>query len=254
VRDILTAVELVRKQPGIDASQIFLMGTSEGTFLCAQAATRAPRKIKGLILYAVLSSMLRDALKYMASDGAFLALRRYFDTDKDGRISKEEFEADPRKYRERALKNTGFNVFDPGGDGFFTVEDMRTLRKSLLDAVDTNNYAAINDWLKGSAAVSIPRDWVKDHFQHPAMWTFLSRLDMPIGLFHGDADNLTPIEGVKRLEEQAKKAGKTKMQFHYFADLDHSLGIGAYFITGNLPEGHKAIFEYIKNQVQKKRP
>ena len=108
------------------------------------------------------------------------------------------------------------------------------------------------EWLKVTAAVSIPKDWLQDHFAHPAMWTFLSRLDIPIGLFHGDADNLTPIEGVKKLEDQAKTSGKTKMKFHYFQDLDHSLGIGVYFVRGTLPEGHKAIFEYLKNQVQKK--
>jgi hypothetical protein len=188
----------------------------------------------------------------MAADGAFLAIRRYFDTDKDGRISKQEYEADPRKYRERALKNTGFEVFDTSGDGFFTVEDMRGLVKSHLDAIDTSDYGSINNRLKVTAAVSIPNDWVKDHFAHAPMWTFLSRLTMPIGLFHGDADNLTPIEGVKKLEEMAKQSGKSNMKFHYFEGLDHSLGLAAYFAGGALPDGHKAIFEYIRSQVGKK--
>jgi pimeloyl-ACP methyl ester carboxylesterase len=251
VRDALSAVEAVRKQPGVDAAQIYLMGTSEGTLLAAETASRAPKQIKGLILYAVLSSTLRDALRYMAADGAYLAIRRFFDSDKDGRISRQEYEADPKKYRERALKNTAFEVFDTGGDGYFTVEDMRGLRKSLLDAIDKSDYAAINNWLKVTAAVSIPNDWVKDHFAHAPMWTFLSKLDMPIGLFHGDADNLTPIEGVKKLESMAKQAGKTRMQFHYFDGLDHSLGLASYFAGGALPEGHKAIFEYIRSLVAK---
>jgi pimeloyl-ACP methyl ester carboxylesterase len=252
VRDALTAIEVVRKQPGIDGSQIFLMGTSEGTMLAAETATRAPKPVKGLVLYAVLSNTLKDALRYMSADGAFLALRRFFDTDKDGKISKNEFDADALKYRERALKDVGFQVFDSSGDGNFTVDEMRTLRKTRLDAIETNNYAAMYEWLKVTAAVSIPKGWLEDHFAHPAMWTFLSRLDLPIGFFHGDADNLTPIEDVKKLEEQAKRSGKTEMKFHYFQDLDHSLGIGAYFVRGTLPEGHRAIFEYIKNQVQKK--
>lgn len=42
VRDILTAVQAVRKQPGLGGAKIFLMGASEGTFLCAQAVARAP--------------------------------------------------------------------------------------------------------------------------------------------------------------------------------------------------------------------
>jgi hypothetical protein len=71
-------------------------------------------------------------------------------------------------------------------------------------------------------------------------------------LFHGVADTFTPVEGVRKLEEAARQADKTKMQFRYFEKLDHSLGIGAYFVTGNLPDGHKAIFEFINDQVRKK--
>ena len=74
---------------------------------------------------------------------------------------------------------------------------------------------------------------------------------MPIGLFHGIDDNLTDVGGVRQLEEQAKKAGKTNMEFAYFGGLDHSLGIGQYFVRGTLPDGHQAIFEYIARQSRK---
>ena len=57
---------------------------------------------------------------------------------------------------------------------------------------------------------------------------------------------------MKRLEVEAKKAGKSKMEFHYFENLDHTLGIAGYFVKGTLPEGHKAIFEFIKEQTAKK--
>lgn len=84
------------------------------------------------------------------------------------------------------------------------------------------------------------------------MWTFLSRLDMPVGLFHGTKDAWTSVEGVKKLEDQAKKAGKSNLKFHYFEGVGHSLGIEPYFVSGVLPEGHKAIFAYIDSQVRKK--
>src|SRR5678816_1649354 len=44
VRDVLSAVALVRKQPGIDPAKVFLMGASEGTLLAVQAAARAPKE------------------------------------------------------------------------------------------------------------------------------------------------------------------------------------------------------------------
>jgi hypothetical protein len=39
------------------------------------------------------------------------------------------------------------------------------------------------------------------------------------------------------------------MEFHYFHNLDHTLNIGLYFVKGTLPDGHKAIFEFIRTQV-----
>jgi dipeptidyl aminopeptidase/acylaminoacyl peptidase len=71
-------------------------------------------------------------------------------------------------------------------------------------------------------------------------------------LFQGSGDVNVPIAGVRKLEETARKAGKTKMEFHYFDNLDHSLNILEYFLRGTLPAGHTAIFEFIKKQTEKK--
>jgi pimeloyl-ACP methyl ester carboxylesterase len=254
VRDILSVVEVVKKQPGIDTSQIFLMGASEGTLLAAEAASRAPGQIKGLILYGVMSGNMRETFRFIVTDGAFILYRKVFDADKDGKISKAEFEADPYKYRENVFKNAGFENFDRNGDGFWTGDEMKLLSKVYLDAIDSDNFEVLDRWATGSAGVTTPKGWFKDHFAHPAIWTFLSKLDISIGLFQGDADLSTSGEGVRKMEELAKKAGKSNMHFYYFERLDHSLGIISYFVRGTLPDGHKAIFEYINNQVGKKQP
>jgi len=255
VRDVISAVELVRKQPGIDASRIFLMGGSEGTLLAAEAASRIPKQIRGLILYGVLTVNMRENFKYILTDGSFLSLRRNFDTDKDGRISKQEFEADPNKFREKAAKNEAFSTLDKNGDGFFTAEDLVMLSerlRNLRDAADQENYEVLNEWAKTSAGVSTPKDWFKDHFAHQSIWTFLAKLNIAVGCFQGGEDAFVPIDGVRKLEEQAKRAGKSKMEFHYFESLDHSLNIGEYFVKGTLPAGHQAIFEFIRQQTAKK--
>jgi dienelactone hydrolase len=256
VRDLMSAVELVKKQPGIDASRIFLMGASEGTLLAAEAAARIPKQIRGLILYGVLTANMRENFKYIVTDGSFLSWGGNFDTDKDGRVSKQEFEADPKKFRERALKNEAFSTFDKNGDGFFTAEELvmhyERLR-NLIDAVNTENYEVLNEWAKTSGSVSTPKDWFKDQFAHQPIWTFLAKLNIAVGCFQGGADTMVPIDGVRKLEEQAKRAGKSKMEFHYFDDLDHSLNIGEYFVKGTLPTGHQAIFEFIRQQTAKKQ-
>lgn len=255
VRDVMSAVELVRKHPGVDASRIFLMGASEGTLLAAEAASRIPKQIRGLILYGVLTANMRENFKYIVTDGSFLSWRGNFDTDKDGKVSKQEFEADPKKFRERALKNEAFSTFDKNGDGFFTAEDLVMLSerlRNLRDAVNAENYEVLNEWAKTSAGVSTPKDWFKDQFAHEPIWNFLAKINIAVGCFQGSADAMVPIDGVRKLEEQAKKAGKSKMEFHYFEGLDHSLNIGDYFVKGTLPAGHQAIFEFIRQQTARK--
>jgi len=205
-----------------------------------------------LILYAVVSTTLKDAMHYMAADGAFLQIGQLFDMNKDGKISKEELSADPRKTAAAGLSTVTFEQLDADGDGFFAAEDFRQLRKGLLEAIDTGKFDAIYSWLKLTSAVSTPPNWLEDHYAHPPMWTFLSPLKIPVGLFHGTADQLTPIADVKKLEERAKSASKSNMQFQYFEGLDHSLGLGRYFSGGPLPEGHEAIFEFIRTQTQQK--
>ena len=252
VRDILSAVLAVKKEKGIDGTRIFLMGASEGTLLASEAASRIPKEIHGLILYGVLTTTMRENFKYIVTDGAYLTWRGYFDTDKDGKISKQEFEADPHKYREKALKNAPFEAIDKNADGFFTSQEFGLFPNPLRDAVDAENYEVLNQWAKASAAVATPKDWFKDHFAHQPIWSFLSKVNISVALFHGDADAMVPIDGVRRLEVQAKNAGKSKMEFHYFEELDHSLNIGEYFVKGRLPAGHQAIFEFIKKQTAKK--
>ena len=93
--------------------------------------------------------------------------------------------------------------------------------------------------------MSLPTGWFKDHFSQPPMWEFVKGLDMPIGLFQGDGDAMTPIASVRGLQQRATEAGKTNLEFHFFEGLDHSLSIGRWFVRGVLPEGHAALFAFI---------
>jgi hypothetical protein len=188
----------------------------------------------------------------MTADGNFLMLRGYFDRDKDVTITLKEFEDDGRGFRKAAMPTAPFSMFDLDGNGVYTVEEARTRAKQLHDAVDADNFEIVDAFLAKTAMVSIPKGWARDEFAQPPMWTFLSALTMPIGLFHGTDDNLTSVEGVRALEALAKKDGKTNMEFSYFGGLEHTLGIGAYFVRGTLPDGHQAIFQYIGKQTGKR--
>ncbi|MEX2242986.1 MAG: prolyl oligopeptidase family serine peptidase [Fimbriimonadaceae bacterium] len=251
VYDVISALASVRGRSDIDSSRVYLMGASEGTLLAAEAAATVPELFAGLVLYGVMSSNMRYTFDYIMTDGAFLVYRQVFDADKDGTISKAEFEADPAKYRANTLGGAEFSVFDKDGDGRFTSDEMRSLTKPYTDAIDQENFAVLDAWAASAAAVATPKGWFKDHFAHKPIWSFLQELDVPVGLFHGDLDTSVPIEGLKLMESKAKAAGKTKMEFHYFTGVGHTIGVERYFVNGTVPAGHTAIFDFIKKVVSR---
>lgn len=251
VRDALAAIEVAARQPGVDAERLFLIGASEGSLLAAETATRAGDRVRGLVLYSILASTLQDATRYMAGDGAFNQMNDLFDTNRDGGTSREEYEADARGYRKAALGSITFEQLDENGDGVFAAADLRALRKPLLDAIDSKNVEPVYQWLALTAAVSLPKGWLEDHFAHPPMWSFLARLDIPVAVLHGTADNLTPVAGTRELEAIVTAAEKTNIEFHYFDGLDHSLGLARYFAAGApLPAGHEAILQFLRKHAR----
>jgi pimeloyl-ACP methyl ester carboxylesterase len=250
VRDAVTAVRLVQKQTGIDPSQIFLHSMSEGTLLCAETAASIPKEIKGLVLAAVLTDM-KAAMKFMMTDGVFEQHRGHWDANRDGTITAEEFDADPRGIRKLMPPGIVLARFDRTGDGAYTVEDARMNGKTLVDAVDTQNMAVLNGWLKAVAMVDTPDGWLADHLKHQNTEAFLSQLDMPIGFFQGEADALTPVAEVRALEQRMKAAGKTKMEFHYFPGLGHDLAGLQYFMRGTPSDAFKAMFEFVRKQTSR---
>ena len=237
VRDIHSAISAVRQHDGLAETSIFLMGASEGTLLAAEAASRAPEEVSALVLYGVLATNLRETFRYIMSDGDFLKYKASMDADGDEVISKEEWE--------KVVTTTPYEQADRNGDGIFSVDDIKVLTKKYLDAIDNDDFAVLQAWSTSNAAVAVPDNWFQDHFEHEDNWAFLSKLDIPVGCFHGDMDAMTPIRAVKDLEAKARAAGLDKMEFHYFDGYDHTLKVARYFVNGKVPRGHRAIFEFI---------
>jgi len=247
VQDGVSAVRTLQKQPGVDPSRIVLRGISEGTLLAAEIAVQIPSEVAGLVLSGVIGSTLKDALEFMASGGVYLQHLRLWDGDKDGRISLAEFEAagGPAVLPPGAT----FKTLDPDGDGLYTIADRSVLSAGLVNAIRTDNFDGFLPWLEASAGVAVPRTvrlWMQDHSTQPTMWDLLQKLSIPVGLFQGETDANTPAAQVRALEQKAKAAGKTNLEFRYFDGLDHGLGTMVYFNTGKPSAGYAAIFEFMK--------
>lgn len=249
VQDAISAIRMLQNQPDVDPTAIVLRGISEGTLLAAEVAVEVPDEVAGLVLSGVVGSTLKDATVFMASDGGYLQHLGFWDADKDGRISPEEFDADPSGIRARLPPGADFAAFDRDGDGAYTREDMRAASQPLTDAIRSDDFAAFIPWLEASAVARVPGSattWYQDHLRQPRMWDLLARLTMPVGLFQGEADGNTSAEGVRMLEELARAAGKTNLEFHYSEGLGHGLGTIDYFNTGTPSAGYAAIFDFMK--------
>jgi len=252
VSDLLAAIALVREQPGVDAKRIYLIAASEGTLLAAEAAARAPGMVAALVLYGVMADNMRETFRYIMSDGAFLQYRDFMDADNDGRITPDEYERAVQGPRGVRLRSTPFTAFDANKDSVFSVDDIRVGTKPYLDAIERRDYTVLSAWARSFAGVATPAGWFEDHFEHQTLWTFLSQLNVPVGLFQGELDPMTPAAAVHALQERAEAAGMKNLSFRYFARGDHSLGVGTYFVRGSIPEGHQAIFDFVRALVRRR--
>jgi len=249
VRDGIAAVRVLQKETGVDASQIFLRGISEGTLLAVEIAASIPNEVKGLVLSGVIGDTLKSSLKFMASGGAYMQHLGHWDADRDGRISAQEFETDPKGIRKRMPATVVFRTFDTDGDGFYTLPEYLAASKPLVDLIEAENFDVIERWLQATGAATVPnptRAWLKDHFSQPSMWALVSKLTMSIGFFQGELDANTSAADVRVLEQQAKTAGKTNFEFSYYAGLDHGLGTLEYFTRGTPSPGYTAIFAFMR--------
>jgi hypothetical protein len=95
VNDVISAVSSIRKLKGHEATKIILYGHSEGSIIAVQVAKVIPNNIHALVLSGTVAIPFKETLKYLITDGAFLIYRRFLDTNKDGKITREEFKSVP---------------------------------------------------------------------------------------------------------------------------------------------------------------
>jgi pimeloyl-ACP methyl ester carboxylesterase len=134
----------------------------------------------------------------------------------------------------------------------YRASQAKPVDQGLLEAIDSGKFVTIDRWLTATDAATTPAHWLQDHYAYPAMESFLSQLDIPVGVFQGEADTMFPASGVKALESRLKQLDKTNFEFHYFEGLDQDLGLSHYFGGGPLPVAHREIFEFIKQLDTKK--
>lgn len=252
VNDVLAILDYITKNyAGIP---VWLLGWSEGTIISPLIA-KETNKIRGMFLCGYCNENLLDILKWQLNgNAALIAYRRFFDYDRKGYISKEDFDRDRYGVREALFGNFEFKDIDNDMDGKLTAVDFAVFANpksprdhldAMLKAIESGN----DEWLKNNHAIRLTSGWFKEHALLKPNKDVLPDLNIPIHIFSGEYDYMTPEFYTKEIEETFTKLGKTNLMTHYFKNHDHDLNFVLYPLKGELSEGMVCLFDTIKNSV-----
>lgn len=226
-------------------SKIALLGCSEGTIIASMVADRKVEKIDALLLFGYANDNLFDIIKWQYSGkSSIINLRKYFDTNKDNMISKDEYESIDSiavMGRTRVLRNASFESLDMVKDSILDFRDFASKTipyfEYLLKMIDSDNDAWI--W-QNYFRVKIR--WLKEHFQLEANKTRLLRIDVPIYIFHGIEDANVPVEGVYDIQSRFRQANKTNLKCFIFEGHNHDLNYLDWPFEHRISKGLNSVF------------
>ena len=245
IKDIATFISTLRKDTRLKKAKVVLLGWSEGTVLAAMAAEDKRNKVSAIFLCGYVNDNMADVIKWQNVGGsAMVSFRDAFDKNKDGLISKSEYEADDKiaiGFRKR-LQGVQFEQLDVNKDNSITAADFEVLQKAKYDAILDAYNRGDEDWIwKNYFRISIP--WLKEHFALEANKDRMLRLNMPIYIFHGESDQNCPVEGVYDIKSRFEKAGKTNLHVNVFPGHNHDLNFVDWVTKKEMPYGIAKIFQ-----------
>ena len=249
VKDIGVMIRALRKDKRLANAKVVLLGWSEGTMIASLVAEDKTNGVAALLLAGYAHENLFDIIKWQYSGvSSMINLRPPFDKDKDGRISKMEYESDRKvatAWREKVMQGTAFEQLDSNKDGELTAEDFRLrvepVYKQILAKIEAND----EDWIwRNYFRVSI--EWLNEHFKLEPNKRRLLRLDIPIYVFHGEADANSDVEGARQLKKSFEDNMKTNLDTFLFKGHDHDLNFMEWPSKKTIPEGIEKIFEVAK--------
>lgn len=235
IKDIASIIEQLKQREPLKDAEVVLLGWSAGAIIAPQTALQSPGLVDMLVLAGYPNDTMADILEWQQTGGASMVFYcQYFDADKDGVISREEYETDPYKVRE-ALGNFAFADLDMNGDGVLTAEDFAMMleqnRKDVLNAFENGD----DEWLKENYPVQLTSEWYLDYKNIEPNSTALLKLDIPVQIFQGEYDQNTPVEGARNIEETFLEVGKSNLMVHIYP-ADHDLNYLQYVMQGTIPQ------------------
>lgn len=226
--------------------RIILLGWSEGAIIAPLVALAGKVSISALMLAGYGGENLRDTLIWQGSNSELLVWRRLFDYDRKGYISEVDFTEDRYQVRTAMFGDITFSSLDIDGDGMITSADTAPLSlphmQNMLDAIERGD----DEWLKNNHGIRLTSAWWMEHFSLRPTKEVLPLLDLPIHIFSGEYDFMTPMCQAVDTDKKFRQLGKTNLTLHTFKNHDHDLNIIKYVLQGEHSVGMRSIFDTVE--------
>ena len=249
IADVEAVISVLRDDERLSDCPVILLGWSEGTMIAPQVAVRGNVPVDALVLCGYVNGTMAEALEWQQTGGASMVFyREYFDTDGDGAISASEYNADPYGIV-KALGDVPFESLDLDGSGILTEEDFKLMLADSWSQLQDAIARGDDQWLAENYSVRLTSAWFEGHARLQPNREILSKLDIPIHIFHGISDGNVPVQGVYDIEASFQEAGKDNLTIHVYPNHDHDLNYTQYILTGELSEGFKDLFELLAHEL-----
>jgi len=253
VEDTYYMINALKENERLINSRVLLLGSSEGTIIAPLVAEKYPDSVDGIFLWGYANQNMRDILIWQnTGNPSMVWYRAHFETDEQGRISREAFEADPNNVISGVLQNTPFDDIDNNNDGFLCEEDFSIIWPDIVGYTLDDIFSAIkrrdDDWIRanyGEGLIPLTSGWLLEHFSLRSNMEVLPGLDLPIYIFHGTLDQNVDVREVFRVYERFQELGKTNLTINVFENHNHDLNYQDIITYNTMPEGLQAIFDTI---------
>ena len=266
-RDAEKALDLLIQQPEVDASDITLVGHSEGTTIVPRVAIDNPGKVNNIVLMGSVAQNISDLGYYQGVTLPLLYAQEFLDHNHNGLISIQEADRNP-------IFNTIF-----GNLTLFLAQNITATNGTTIEQLNpqynTNNdtFISINEELKPriiSLIKSLPSQvatpgekcdphnscpiWIITHYPTPTS-DIISKVpsDTSILIQQGKNDSQTPIQQALLLEQELTEAKHPDHTLITYPDLGHAFSPSSQWVTAFGPMEPKVLedlFGWLSNPVR----
>ena len=266
-RDAEKALGVLIQQPEVDASDITLVGHSEGTTIVPRVAIDNPGKVNNIVLMGALAQNISDLGYYQGVTLPLLYAQENLDHNHNGLISVQEADRNP-------IFNTIF-----GNLTLFLAQNITATNGTTIEQLNpqynmnNDTFISINEELKPriiSLIKSLPSQvatpgekcdphnscpiWIITHYPTPTL-DIISKVpsDTSILIQQGKNDSQTPIQQALLLEQELTEAKHPDHTLITYSDLGHAFSPSSQWVTALGPMEPKVLedlFSWLSDPVR----